>query len=315
MGAYSSVSIQNSAIVGDVPLQVAPLKWVFSFNQGAEPTYGDLIRVAVQSARENTRLEAHCLYDGEPTPLTRWLEAEGVNIIPCRSRYYDDLARLSQVPGQAQFLQIGAGAFLRMELAQRSQELGWTDRFVLYTDCDVVFLRDPAPLLRPLRPRYFAATPEASMRNLLYLNTGVMWMNLPHLRRVDDHLTAFTRQHLGELVHLAWDQGAYRVYFHPLHRLAFRIGVSRSLFYGLMSRIPLPVWAWSSLPVVLNWKTYWGIRPDVTILHFHGPKPQDRERVRAGKLAPFVQCLVRPELEHWYEVWDEYFARAKPLSP
>ena len=55
------------------------------------------------------------------------------------------------------------------------------DPFVLYTDFDVVFLRDvPLP---PRPPRYIACAPEFRPDGWHYFNSGVMVMNVANMRR------------------------------------------------------------------------------------------------------------------------------------
>ena len=109
---------------------------------------------------------------------------------------------------------------------------------VLYTDCDVMFLRQP---VFPGRPVLFAATTEFS-DDPSDLNSGVMVMNLVSLRQVLDRLQEFTRSCL----HLGLDQEILKAFFGP--------------HYVVLDK-------------VLNWRPYWGFNPAAQILHFHGPKP------------------------------------------
>lgn len=288
------------------------MKWIFAYSQGSEATYGDLIRVTVATARQNTNLEAFCLYDGQPTPLSLWIEAQGVTIVPCRSAFYDDLKKLSGQRQSPYILLAGSGAFLRLELPRIAQELNWPDRFVFYTDCDVMFLRDPQPLLAPLTPRYFCAAPETFQNKPLHMNSRAMWMNVAALREQTGALNDFTQSHFEQVVNAAWDQGALRVYFHPLHRFFGKLRIPDRVSYGLMTRLPLRSWKWEALPLELNWKPYWGENPQASVVHFHGIKPWHRVQNRA-ELPSFFQVMWTPTFERYAAQWDEFLAALPPL--
>jgi hypothetical protein len=290
------------------------MKWIFAFSQGSEAAYGDLIRVSVATARQNTSLEAFCLYDGDPTPLTRWISAQGITIVPCRSVFYEDLKELAQRKSNRAVLQIGSGAFLRLELPRIAREQGWNDQFIFYTDCDVMFLKDPEPLLAPLAPRFFCAAPETFRNKPLHMNTGVMWLRLAAIKRETEALIQFTRSHFEQIVDASWDQGALRVYFNPLHRQLWKWRVPDRLSYAVMTRMPFRPWKWDDLPLQLNWKPYWGENPAASVVHFHGLKPWHRAQ-NCQTLPFFLQTQWTPAFEYYCAQWDEFLAALAPLEP
>ena len=214
------------------------MKWYFALSEASierpDHAWRDLIRTAVLSARRNTTLSPHMLYDGNENAFTREMRAMGVTLVHHRIGFYDKLAERG--PG---YLAIASGAFLRVELPEIEQE----QTVVLYTDCDVMFRSDPSfePLLAP-----FAAAPQTSMEDYQGdMNTGVMLMNLPRLRT---DLSSFKDFIIGNL-NQGWpgcDQENYRRYY---------------------------AGSWSALPAIMNWKPYWGDNPDAVITHWHGPKP------------------------------------------
>jgi hypothetical protein len=53
---------------------------------------------------------------------------------------------------------IGPGAFLRTEIPLLARSIGLPDKYVLYTDSDVMFLKDP---LTNIHPEYFSCGPES----------------------------------------------------------------------------------------------------------------------------------------------------------
>ena len=107
------------------------MKWFFALNENGNEfaNYAKLLKVAVYTARKYTSLEPHFIYDGEENELIDWLRARSVVIINRRSFLYNELARIAERRGDPTFLAIGAGAFLRTEIPQMTEEL----RTVSYT--------------------------------------------------------------------------------------------------------------------------------------------------------------------------------------
>lgn len=287
------------------------MKWFFAFNQKSEPFYGDFVRVAVLSARRHTGLEAFCLYDGVPGELTRWLEEQGVRVLPCRFRlakWWEEVAAKNRDPLAER---IALGAFLRLEIPDLCEREGIEDEFALYTDCDVMFEREVAPLLKPLRPDFFAVAPETFRFNRLHMNSGVMWMNLPQLRERNAAFLRFAERHMLQASAASFDQGIYRAFFNPPHRLAWKIGVPDRWFYAVMSRLRLKTWQWDDLPLELNWKPYWGENSHAAILHFHGLKPTQRAELAAGTLPPSIARMHTPFWDECAAKWDAWLQEAR----
>lgn len=225
------------------------MKWYFASNNQS-PDYTYLIKAAVESALKNTTLEPYFIYDGTPDALTKWLERKGVQVIFHRVSFYDQL-KAFYPPEQ---LKTPSGAFLRCDIPLLETE----DDLVLYTDCDVLFPTEVNPHNLP-RPALFSCSPETGKTDWSILNTGVMLMNLPELRKTHRDFTAFIKDHLPELD--TYDQTAY------------------NLFYGEKN---------TRLPLAYNWKPYWGENPDAKIIHFHGPKPHSIFRIINGEPVPEI---------------------------
>ncbi len=221
------------------------MKWYFSITEetlNADPDHDFLgmIRVAVASARANTTLRPHLLYDGAPGPFTRELGASGVTVIHHRISFHDQLQRAqrrlrSEWPD---YMRTAAGAFLRLDIPNIESE----DPFVLYTDCDVMFLADPA--LDDFRPTVFTVASQFDLYgHHKELNSGVMLMNV---RRLRDDLPAMLDFGCDMLHTLqGYDQEFLRVFYNG---------------------------KWDPLSPKYNWKPYWGIDDQARIVHFHGPK-------------------------------------------
>ncbi len=215
------------------------MKWYFALNAASITTddlYAKCVEVAVLSALQNTDLDAHFVFDGPPCLLTDRLERLGVTVIYHRTSLSDAIAAAK--PEDPSWQRIAHGAFLRMDLPLIDQQ----SEFVLYTDCDVLFVKQPH--LDDIRPEFFAVAPEFTVGDYKNMNSGVMVMNLPNMRRVGAELDSFVRGGLPDFP--AFDQGALRLFFDD---------------------------RFEPLPERLNWKPYWGAKPEAEIIHYHGPKP------------------------------------------
>lgn len=188
------------------------------------------------SALQHTSLHPNLLFDGQPCPFTDRLARMGVTVRFHRSSLAD--AIIASNPDDLAWQNIALGAFLRMDIPQIETECD----YILYTDCDVLFIRDPN--LSGMTPTYFSVAPEFTINDYKNMNSGVMLMNLAGMRSVGEQLSQFIR--LGLPNFQAFDQGALREFFAD---------------------------RFDRLPERLNWKPYWGVNADAEIVHFHGPKP------------------------------------------
>jgi lipopolysaccharide biosynthesis glycosyltransferase len=215
------------------------LKWFCAVSAATLDFYNgynmrDLIRVAIFSAIRNTALRPHVIYDGSHDAFTEELKRLGATVITHRSPLDD--AFIAHAGENWMWRHVMAGAFLRFEIPiiERQEE------FVLYTDCDVLFLRDPQ--FGTQLPLVFGATSQVSTDPAQDMNSGVMLINVPNMGKVLPRLNEFARKSL----HLGLDQEVLRAFF----------GTN----YLVLDRS-------------LNWKPYWGWDPRAQIVHFHGPKP------------------------------------------
>jgi lipopolysaccharide biosynthesis glycosyltransferase len=259
------------------------MKWFFAVSDISmdhhDHDFRALIRSAVNSARANTRLIPHMIFDGPEGSFTEEMRALGVIVIRHRISFYDRLeaAQSVQRPDWTSYMYVASGALLRLEIPLLEQ----TDAFVLYTDCDVVFLKDPE--LEHLRPDVFAVAPERQQGSHEDMNSGVMVMNLPRLRADLPALVTFLCDNFA--VVSGFDQEAYRHFYRG---------------------------AWSALTSDHNWKPYWGVNPDARIVHFHGPKPPAIRKLMADPNygAPDVwrQLYFQDvaSYRHWLSMWQRY---------
>ena len=226
-------------------------KWYFACNANAFAHAFDQIEVAVLSACMRTRLTPILLLDlpaPTPTDMERiaWLEGMGVAIRPHRAEMF---APVREYFGTA--ADNYDGHWLRCDIPI----LETSDRFVLYTDIDVVFRADVG--FSDIAPRFVACAPEFEQTEYSYFNSGVMIMNIAALRKS-------RRRFAGDLKRMLPSLKPYE---------------DQKVFNATYQN------AWERLPNSWNWKPYWGFDDQAAIVHFHGPKPGLVRRMIAGDVA------------------------------
>lgn len=217
------------------------MKWFFCLNSSARDKFSEMIFIALESCRDNTSLLPNCIYDGEPDYFTDQLKLLGVQVYFKKVRFFDELVKMDGVNGLK--LEIARGAFLRTVIP----DLDIDDDYVLYTDADVIFVKDPVPHLSKIRPRYIGATCESILGSKSFFNSGVMLLNVKNMRSISDDFNNFIQCNLTKFQSFSPnDQGAYNYFFR-----------------GLTDWIP----------EAFNVKPYWFFESDVYIYHFHGSRP------------------------------------------
>jgi hypothetical protein len=274
-------------------------KWFFAYHGFHSATYDLHIEVMLKSAIANTTLEPHLIYFGpQDSPIVRLAEAHGVKVIHHTPSILADLQRIkAKFPDYP--IEFASGAFLRIDLPHICRELGYTDEFVLYTDCDVVFLRDiPEAGSEPyLQPALFACAPERSRTELANINSGVMVMNVTALLEdyppFREYITSGDTLYHELFKNGAFDQKAYRVYYQL---------------------------KWDHLPPEYNWKPYWGFNDDALVVHFHGPKiPQLQKLIPLQKLISGVPLPISDHMQRLYnrdrDAYERYLASFEKYMP
>jgi lipopolysaccharide biosynthesis glycosyltransferase len=194
--------------------------------------------VSLATARDtNPYIKPILLLHGFKTPILQKCEALGAQIIPHKSIL--ELGIKSHYPNA----NVALGTFLRLEIPKVIKSMGIDDEFVLYTDCDVMFLGDVSNIINYCGD-YFAVARES--RDCVGMNAGVMVLRWRRLLLDFDTFMSFIRNNWHRVLRGPFDQQAL------------------SLFYGDRC---------SALPDIYNWRPYWGFDSDVRVLHFHGPKP------------------------------------------
>ena len=261
------------------------MQWYFALTEDSTAfrQYAEMVMVAVHTARKHTTLEPHCIYDGAENDFTAWLTKSGVRIVRHRSfvrEALEELGRQKQNPHLAAAL---SGAFSRIELPEIVHQSSDDDR-VVYTDCDVIFLGEIVPELEANPCRQFAVAPESRQDDYVNMNTGVMLMNVAELRKSLPEFRDYVASNLAALEAESWDEAAYRWFYRD-------------------EKGPI----WDRLRPELNWKPYWGENAEAKIIHFHGPKPFQREYIDSHwpELKEHTGGAWEAEVERWQRLLEE----------
>lgn len=231
-------------------MSVTIRRWYFALNAQAPDFYKEMAQAAVISAYMNTDLQPVLLYDGVADTFTSLMESLGVAVVRVQSRFKDLFFSVKKNSvGKPFSSRFASGSFLRFEIAHLEPE----EPYVLYTDVDVIFLKEVNPF--PVSPNLFACAPEIFIDDYSHLNSGVMVINVPHFQKSISEIESYIKENIIEQGF--YDQGA-------LNRL----------YNG----------KWDKLPPEYNWKPYWGVNGKAKILHFHGPKPKDISKLLQQKL-------------------------------
>jgi hypothetical protein len=261
------------------------MQWFFALTEDSTAfrQYAEMIMVAVHTARRFTSLVPHCIYDGGENHFTDWLTKHEVRIIRHRSFLHERLTELGEKKGNPHLAPALSGAFSRVELPEIVARLGGATR-VLYTDCDVIFVAEVVPELEANPCEYFAVAPESARDDYVNMNTGVMLMNTDRLRESLPEFRDYVSKNLAELESESWDEAAYRRFY--------RNGNG-----------PL----WDRLRPELNWKPYWGECARAKIIHFHGPKPFQRDHIESHwpELKPLTGGAYDKVVEQWSDLLRE----------
>ena len=261
------------------------MKWFFGFNEGAGKWFAEMVKVAVVTGQAHApHLEPHC-HDGD-SELTLWLRRRGVAVhhavAPIRQRLSaaDILIRNS---GTGYDPLAARGFYLC--LAVPGAEAARGQEHVLFTDCDVMFT---GPVhLADVRPALLAAAAEmddvrrpAPGTSGRGFNSGVMIMNVAAMRARMPAIESWLERDAYFPTNGVYDQGA------------------------LNSAIPEG--DWDRLPDILNWRPAFGINPQASIVHWHGPKPRHVEKTLATGVTSAPDDAMRGLIDAAPEAYRHY---------
>ena len=268
--------------------------WFAAVNDNSQ-MHKDMYLVALKSAILNTTLKPILIYDGEDKVFSSLVE-KNATLIKHKTLLYNKPNFLNKDQG---WKNIACGAYLRIDIPIICKNLNIQDEFVLYTDTDVIFLKDVVNQLKQYNPTYFSICPEFDKNNYTHFNSGVMLMNVKNMLNTYKEFTEFidTCNYNFD----AFDQGALRTFYNKKNV--------------------------DKLPLLFNHKPYWGIQDEAFIVHYHGPKYNNiKDYLNGNVLDAYRDLYNKTNKESWiffmrlYELykegfnWKQYFNKYPDLQ-
>jgi lipopolysaccharide biosynthesis glycosyltransferase len=164
------------------------------------------------------------------------------------------------------------------------------EKYVLYADCDVIFLKDiphiefEQPLAVAIRKYYINDTK--------FFNNGIMILNIPEMKKCyNDFKKFFIDSNYSFKIGDTTTQGAYNSYF------------QNKVF---------------ELPLEFNWHAFWYTNPNAHILHMCGPKPAQYQELYKNPQKfekMYRQCILRKDsVISLLKYWNEYAEREDQVT-
>lgn len=254
------------------------MKWFMTTNEASLNNVGFYrqMQVAVLSARERTTLEPYLVYDGNEHPGLEWLRRHGVTILPHRLTFADSVREYVRKEGDLALVpdlaEIRTGSFLKLEVPIAAETYGISDPYLFYTDCDVVFQRDP--FFGRIRPMALAAHGVREggwtrwrIGGWRHFNGGVLLLN----REV-------MRSELPQLREFIMSNGA-GVCRPPSKFMERNLFLSDQVTINVYFRGRI-----TPLSSTYNWNPSRGIQRTAAIVHFNGLKWTDWDEFVRGAL-------------------------------
>jgi len=224
------------------------MRWFFAIDEaGSEGLTGADAKLAVQTALTLGELEPVLIYHGKPNAFTTWMERHNVRVINISLSFITTI-RTAESAGTYKAHSIGHWLRVMVPIVEEAEE------FVLYTDCDVIFLNKVN--WNTIRPRVFSAAPEFKKDNWNFFNAGVMVINVAAMRDSYIEFEGHIKRAIGSGNHYHYDDEK-----------------ALNEFYRGQ---------WERLSPKFNWKPYWGFEGTAVIIHFHGPKLNAIEMIING---------------------------------
>ena len=258
------------------------MKWFFALCNTSKDCKRTMehLKIAVNSAKQNTNLEPYFLYDGEEDELTEWLTSKGINVFITQVSFLDTLLNNPKFESKG----TARGAYLRVEVPKLIKKLKLKDKFILYTDCDVIFTETSTDIFN-YTPEYFVAAPEFKADDWSYFNSGVMLINVDNMYNSRQEFVDYIKKECKNIQNGQHDQPMYNQFYKDKYE---------------------------KLDPIYNWKPYWGHNPNAKIIHFHGPKIDTIQTLQDTKTPPILMYLYYIGQEngkgydHYKKLFDDY---------
>jgi hypothetical protein len=219
--------------------------WFACVNDNSQ-MHKDLYLIALKSCKKNTTLTPILIYSGNDNNFLDTINKSNIKIIRHDLLFSNKVNFNNKTDG---WKKIGTGAFLRIDIPQICKKHNIKDKFVLYTDTDVLFLKDCVKELKTYEPKYLGVCPETNIDDYKFFNSGVMLINIKNMLQTYNDFTNFIEEN-------KYDYSKYNIYD------TLDQGALQCFYKDKVDK----------LPTYFNHKPYWGVNKDAVIIHYHGPK-------------------------------------------
>lgn len=240
----------------------------------------------LNSAKRNTTLDLHCLYDFRKTNVENIEDDRIYQLL----KKYEVKIHLSTIDFEDDLLQVYTDEYLKKCNVTKSSlysrflrfmiaDVENDDEYILYADTDVLFLKDITLDSFPSLPKTVGVCPEfEDTYNYSNFNAGIMLINMESYKSAKKELYNYLKKKVRAKIECC-DQG----YLNELYQDNFE-----------------------KLPNIYNWKPYWGINDAAKIVHLHGLKPRVDFSDVECRFIPFVSQLMYENPDAKYG-WFYYF--------
>lgn len=281
------------------------MKWFMAANQESLQNDGflRLLRLALHTAQQNTSLEPYLIYDGEECAELEALKGQGITALRTSLTIEPELRAwmTENYPGDIHLI-TRRGAFLRMELGKVIQENGLKDEYVLYTDCDVMFMQEPD--VANCRPDCLAATGKKEggrtwlrLGGCWHFSSGVLVLNTASMINCSEGFRNFVLNN-GE--------GVTRP---PMPFFQKNLFLSDQVSINLFFRNRI-----QRLPQKLNWNPRNGVSSAAEIVHFNGLKWTEWEDFQNKRLSEHRQAKFSRQIGRGVASYEHYCQLALQLE-
>ena len=286
------------------------MKCVFTTNN-TSPTIYPLLKAAINSLKANTSLEPVVVWsndhiadvnnmidqfrdttklvdhNGEANKMLYWLKEKNVPVIEHTLLFKDRIehfnfkdAKYTNILLKYMYLHYPEyynknfiyTESLRMDIPM----IFPTEKFVMYSDCDVIFLKDIE--------NWEFRKPIAAVKRDGFFNNGIMIFNIPYmLECYATFVNFYCNSNYGFDVGNVTSQGAYNTFFKD---------------------------STHKLPLDMNWHVFWDMNKEAKIAHFAGPKPIDYfnmwNRLNDYDMMFYTCGYSKNNVKYWIERYNEY---------
>lgn len=249
-------------------------------------SYYAMFMCALESARKNTSLDLHCLYDFRKTVSDNIEDDRMYTLL----KQYNVTIHLTSIDFEKELCNVYTDDYLKECNVTKSSlysrflrfmlgDVEKDDAYIFYADTDIIFLKDFNIDTFAELPESVGVCPEFT-NNYSYsnFNAGIMLIKLDSYRKAKEQLITFLKNGIKAPTECC-DQG----YLNLLYKKNF---IRMNNCY--------------------NWKPYWGINEDAVIIHLHGLKPTLEEGQAPG-YQQYLSFLIKQN-KNAKEGWFYYFS-------